>query len=75
MKKKLERQIKKIEKSIKKGDRINLMYDGEIIEHYDFTEWSADAKTPLDWLRGCFCFEISLKGRDINKVEIEYLPK
>ena len=69
---KLERQIKKIEKVIERGDRIDLMYEGESIAEYDFTEWSIDSKTPYHWLIGCLCFEVRLKGRDINKVEIKF---
>ena len=69
---KLERQIKKIEKIIESGDRIDLMYEGKSIAEYDFTEWSIDSKTPHHWLIGCLCFEVRLKGRDINKVEIKF---
>lgn len=70
--KKLIKQIKQIEKTIKRGESIDLMYDGQSIANYDFVEWSIDCKTPEQWLRGCICFEISLKGRDINKVELRY---
>ena len=70
--KKLIKQIKQIEKTIKRGESIDLIYDGQSIANYDFVEWSIDCKTPEQWLRGCICFEISLKGRDINKVELKY---
>ena len=70
--KKLIKQIKQIEKTIKRGESIDLIYDGQSITNYDFVEWSIDCKTPEQWLRGCICFEISLKGRDINKVELRY---
>lgn len=72
MLKKLEKEIRKIDKQLKCGDSIELMYDGESIAKYEFTERSIDCKTPLQWLRGCLCFEISLKGRDINKVTLKY---
>lgn len=75
MQKKLEKQIKKIEKTIKRGDCIDLMYDGDSIARYEFTEWSIDSKTPIMWLRGCLAFEVSLKGRDINKVSIKFTTK
>ena len=72
MERKLIRQIKRISKTIKRGESIDLMYDGQSIANYDFVEWSIDSKTPEQWLRGCLCFEISLKGLDINKVELKY---
>lgn len=75
MQKKLEKQIKKIEKTIKSGDCIDLMYDGDSIARYEFTEWSIDSKTPIMWLRSCLAFEVSLKGRDINKVSIKFTTK
>jgi hypothetical protein len=72
MQKKLEQEIRKIDKKLKCGDSIELMYDGESVAKYDFVERSIDSKTPLQWLRGCLCFEISLKCRDINKVALKY---
>jgi hypothetical protein len=72
MEKKLIRQIRRIEKSIQCGESIDLMYDGQSIANYEFTEWTIDSKTPEQWLRGCLVFEIGLKGRDINKVELKY---
>lgn len=70
--KKLEKQVIKISGTIKSGESINLIYDGEVIAKYEFTEWSIDCKTPLEWLRLCLCFDINLKGRDINKVTLKY---
>ena len=70
--KKLEKQVIKISGTIKSGESINLIYDGEVIAKYEFTEWSIDSKTPLEWLRLCLCFDINLKGRDINKVSLKY---
>jgi hypothetical protein len=75
MQKKLERQINKIAKTIKCGESINLIYDGEVIAKYEFTEWTIDSKAPLQWLRGCLAFDISLKGRDINKVTLNYIKQ
>lgn len=72
MKKKLEQQVKRIDKKLKYGDKIELLYDGEEIARYDFFERSIDCKTPLQWLRECFVFEIDLKGRDINKVSLKH---
>jgi hypothetical protein len=72
MKKKLIRQIREIEKTIERGDTIDLMYEGKSLANYDFVEWSIDGKTPEQWLRGCLCFEISLKGLDINKASLKF---
>ena len=72
MEKKLIRQIRKIEKAIQCGDTIDLMYEGESIANYEFVEWTIDSKTPEQWLRCCLCFEINLKGRNINKVSLKY---
>lgn len=72
MQNKLEKEIKKIDKQLKCGDSIELMYDGESVAKYDFVERSIDCKTPLQWLRGCLCFEIAFKDRDINKVTLKY---
>lgn len=72
MEKKLIRQIRKIEKTIQCGDTIDFMYEGESLANYEFVEWSIDSKTPEDWLRGCLCFEIRFKKRDINKVSLKF---
>ena len=72
MQKKLEQEIRKIDKQLKCGDSIELMYDDESVAKYDFVERSIDCKTPLEWLRLCLCFDINLKGRDINKVSLKY---
>lgn len=72
MERKLIRQIKQISKTIKRGESIDLMYDGQSIANYDFVEWTIDCKTPEQWLRGCIFFEIKYRGRDINKVELKY---
>ena len=72
MQNKLEKEIKKIDKQLKCGDSIELIYDGESVAKYDFVERSIDCKTPLQWLRECFVFEIDLKGRDINKVSLKH---
>jgi hypothetical protein len=72
MERKLIRQIKRVSKTIKRGESIDLMYDGQSIANYEFTEWTIDSKTPEDWLRGCIFFVIKYRGRDINKVSLKY---
>lgn len=74
-KKQLESKIRKLSKNLEKGDTFELFYDGESIAKYEFVEWSIDAKAPIDWLRGCLTFEVSLRGRDINKVSLNFSKK
>ena len=72
MEKKLEKKIKKIEKKIEKGDVLEFLYDGELVGSYEFTEWTIDSKTPLQWFRGCMCFEVALRGRTEDKVSVKF---
>ena len=72
-KRQLENQVRRFSTEIKKGDTINMIYDGEIIADYQFNEWSIDSKTPYDWLIGCLIFQIQLKGRDTKKVSLEFI--
>lgn len=73
--KQLESKIKRLSKNLKKGDSFELLYDGRSIGTYEFTEWTIDSKTPLDWLRGCIVFGVILKDRDIEKVQLKYSKK
>lgn len=71
--KQLENKVKRITRSLEKGDAIEMLYDGECIAKYDnkYGEiFSPDTKTPLQWLRGCLVFEVALRGRDASKVEL-----
>lgn len=70
--KKLVHQIETIEDEIKMGDELFFKYDGNVVAEYQFIEWSADAKSPMDWFRGCMCFEVTLKCGDVTKVEVDY---
>lgn len=71
----LEKEIKKFSKTIKKGDKIDLMYEGKSIANYVFTEWSLDAKTPLNWFVQCMCFEVKLRNLDETKVSLNFQQK
>lgn len=71
----LESKIRRLSKNLGKGDTFELLYDGESIAKYEFTEWSIDAKTPIDWLRGCLVFCVLLEGRDINRVSLRFQKK
>ena len=54
------------------GDKIFFNYDGKQVAEYQFVEWSMDAKSPMDWFKGCVCFEVTIKGLDPTKVEITF---
>ena len=69
-KKQLEKEVRAFSNKCQIGDTISMYYDGDCVATYTFTERTLDSKTPLHWLRGCLCFEISFKDRDINKVEL-----
>lgn len=73
-KKELEKKVRDFSQNIKKGDIIELLYDGEVIARYEFNEWSFDSKSPIDWLRGLFVFEIKYRGRDIKKTDLVFKP-
>ena len=62
IKKELEAEIKKINKVIKGGDKVDLLYDGKTIATYEFFERSIDSRSLLQWLRGCFVFEDSYQS-------------
>ena len=61
MKKKLEQEIKKIDKKLKYGDRIELLYDGEEIARYDFTERSMTARHHYNGFVGVLCLRLTSK--------------
>lgn len=69
----LEKKVKNFSKTIAKGDVIKLTHKGQEIARYEFIEYSIDSKTPIDWLRGCFIFEIGLKGRNFEDIDIEFV--
>lgn len=70
-KKQLETKVKKMSKTIAIGDAIILTHNGKEIARYNCIDKSIDTKTPLDWLRGCFVFEIGMKGIDIKEIDVE----
>ncbi len=71
----IKHQVKKIAKTIKKGDSIILLYDGSELSRYDYVERSIDSKSPEDWINQCLCFDVKLRGRDINKCEIKFVSE
>jgi hypothetical protein len=70
--KKLMGKIEDIENTIKMGDKLFFNYDGKQVAEYQFVEWSMDSKSPMDWFKGCVCFEVTMKGLDPTKVDIAF---
>lgn len=68
----LIKRIEEIEDTIKMGDKLFFNYMGEIVAEYQFVEWSGDAKSPMDWFRGCLFFEVTMNGGDVTKVHIGF---
>lgn len=73
--KQLENKIIRLSRNIKKGDSFELLYNGSCIANYEFEDWAFDSKTPLEWLRGCIVFLVTLQNRDIEKVQLIYSKK
>lgn len=68
---KLVRQVNRLAYKAENDNVIQMMYDGEVIAEYKCDcLYEPDCKTPEQWVRGCSCFEISLKHRDIEKVTL-----
>lgn len=66
----LEKEVRAFSKKCQCGDTISMYYDGNCTATYTFTERTLDSKTPLQWLRELMCFDIDLRGRSIDKVEL-----
>lgn len=67
----LRKQVNKLFKSSPEGSKIEFVVNDEVkgtyyipINHFV----SIDSKTPIDWLNGCLCFEVELKGLKNAKV-------
>lgn len=74
--KEIKSEVKKLAKKLqKKGDAIVLLYEGQELGRCDFIEWSPDCKTPGEWINQCLCFDVKLRGRDINKCEIKFVSE
>ena len=68
---KLVRQVNRLARKAENDNVIQMMYDGEVIAEYECDcLYEPDCKTPEMWVRGCSCFEVTPKGRDIEKVTL-----
>jgi hypothetical protein len=69
---KLVKQAQTIAKKHLQG-HIKMSYQKETIGTYDLPyDGSIDMKSPESWVRGNVCFEIKLRDKDVNKVELKY---
>jgi hypothetical protein len=69
----LRKEANSLFKKAPEGSALEFVIDGQVYGTYDipynhFVE--IDSKTPSEWVSGCVCFGISLKGLDNPKVEI-----
>lgn len=69
----LRRKANSLFKKAPEGSALEFVIDGQVYGTYDipynhFVE--IDSKTPSEWVNGCVCFGITLKGLDNPEVEI-----
>ena len=68
MKRKIISSAKRVFSTCKRGDIVDCYINGKVVASYEFlndydTEYcEPDAKTPLDWVNGVFCWEIRMRG-------------
>ena len=68
---KLVRQVNRLARKAENDNVIQMMHEGEVIAEYSCDcMYEPDAKSPEEWVRGCSCFEVMLKGRDIEKITL-----
>ena len=53
---------------------IQMLCDGNVIGTYDLPyNGCIDMKSPEMWARQCICFDVELRGRNINNVELKHI--
>ena len=65
------KQVNRLFKSGPEGSTIEFVVNDEVKGTYDIPQnhfVSLDSKSPIDWLNGCVCFEVDLKGLKNAKV-------
>ena len=69
----LRKQVDKLFRSNPEGAVIEFVVNDEVKGTYEIPQnhfVTLDSKTPLDWLNGCICFEVDLKGLKNAKVNL-----
>lgn len=67
----LRKQVNRLFKSGPEGSTIEFVVNDEVKGTYDIPQnhfVSLDSKSPIDWLNGCVCFEVDMKGIKNAKV-------
>lgn len=67
----LRAQVNRLFKSNPEGSTIEFVVNDEVRGTYDIPQnhfVTLDSKRPIDWLNGCLCFEVELKGLKNAKV-------
>ena len=67
----LRKQVNRLFKSNSEGSTIEFVVNDEVKGTYDIPQnhfVTLDSKRPIDWLNGCLCFEVELKGLKNAKV-------
>jgi hypothetical protein len=67
----LRAQVYRLFKSSPEGSTIEFVVNDEVKGEYTIPEnhfITLDSKSPIDWLNGCVCFEVDMKGIKNAKV-------
>ena len=69
----LRKEVKRLFKKAPEGSTLEFVIDGQVYGTYDVPKnhfVTLDSKTPVEWVNGCACFGIELRGLKSPHVEI-----
>ena len=69
----LRKQVDQLFRSNPEGAVIEFVVNDEVKGTYEIPQnhfVTLDSKTPLDWLNGCICFEVDMRGIKNPKVNL-----
>lgn len=69
----LRKQVNQLFRSNPEGAVIEFVVNDEVKGTYEIPQnhfVTLDSKTPLDWLNGCICFEVDMRGIKNPKVNL-----
>ena len=70
----LQRQVKSLFKNNQEGNVIEFLVNNEVKGEYTIPQnhyIEIDSKSPTDWLNGCICFEVELKGMSNANISLK----
>ncbi len=70
----LRKQVNSLFRNNPEGSVIELVVNNKVVGDYEIPVnhyVSLDSKTPTQWLNGCICFEVDLKGIKNAKVNLQ----